>query len=150
VPRLSGNQQHPDPTRTRGLRYEFTTKHHGGDRNASCWVLELTLPEEFDIFDDADAGDFFDDDGNLYGLKRDTEEGGLCFIGEWMEQIAEFPVQRDGAVWHGYPCYPLKEHGPENRRGDKGRPAREVFRNLYRSLALTKQECKRLSKGDHV
>lgn len=149
MPTLANIVDHPLPTQKTGFLYIFTPKHHGADKGASCWLPELPLEREFSIFDAADQHEIADDAGNLYGLSR-SEEGGLHYLGIWFEQLAEFPFQEPGAKWHGYPSYPLKDVGPENRRGDKCKPAKEVFKKMYRAILISAQERKRLSKGDHV
>ena len=140
---------HPTTPRHKKRQYQFTPKHHGGDPGAACWLVELTFDEEFSVFDDADYGESCDDDGNLYGVKK-TDEGGLRYLGTWNQQVAEFPVARDGEPWHGYPLWPLNQLAPENRRGEKMRPDKIVFDRLRRANLISKQQRKRLMKGDEV
>jgi len=149
LPTLANMVDHPNPTQRSGFLYSFTPKHHGADKGASCWLPRLPLEREFAIFDEADLHEIADDAGNYYGFSR-SEDGGLLQIGLWFEQLAEFPFQDPEARWHGYPSYPLKGIGPENRRGDKCKPAKEVFEKMYRGMLISAQERKRLSKGDHV
>jgi hypothetical protein len=49
-----------------------------------------------------------------------------------------------------YPLWPVKELGPQNRRGEKFRPPREVFLKMEAVGLITKQQRKRLIKGDHA
>ncbi len=51
MPTLATIALHNARTRRSELAYQFTPKHHGGDRNATQWLPELTLGEEFAIFD---------------------------------------------------------------------------------------------------
>jgi hypothetical protein len=148
MPRIIEIEVHPTQTRVNGRQYQFTPKHHGGEAGASCWIEELTREEEFRIFDDADAEAIHDDEGNHYGVARIAEEEGLRVIGTWSQQMAEFPVCEDGQPWHGYPCWPLNEMSPENRRGEKMRPAKEVFRKMCKAGLINRRESKRLMKGD--
>ena len=147
---------HPSSTVRRGLRYEFTPKHHGADSDAACWLTELGLDEEFAIFDRADGIEevegtdprqIADEAGNLYGYEL-IPDGTMRVIGTWYQQLAEFPVQVDGAIWHGYPIWPLKnELAPENRRGEKCRPTTRVFDRLLEIGVITRQQRKRLGNG---
>jgi hypothetical protein len=130
-------------------QYQFTPKHHGADNTAAQWLPELSLDEEFAIFDTADEHDLSDDDGRLYGVQRD-EEDSLRYIGIWHEQVAEFPLAREGEAWHGYPLYPLVDEGPDNRRGQKLRPATIVFRKMVDAGLITRSQRRRLMKGDHA
>lgn len=117
------DHEHPQPTRRSGFRYLFTAKHHGGGPDdAARWSPEINEDDEFRVFDDADAFEFTDDQGRLYGILRD--EGGLRDLGTWRQQIAEFPFAREGMPWHGYPLWPVSEMAPENRRGEKFRPSK--------------------------
>ncbi len=136
-------------TQRSGLEYELTPKHHGTDPGAARWLPELTAEEEFLVFDSADLHDISDERRWLYGVLRiDTEE--LRFLGTWNQQLAEFPFADEGCAWHGYPLYPLKDQGPENRRGQEGRPSKVVFEKMVQEGLLSKREKKRLMKGDHA
>lgn len=137
---------HPTPTDENHRRYQFTPKHHGADPGAACWLLELTFDEEFVVFNNADRLSVCDDDGNYYGVSR-SGEGELRCLGTWNQQLAKFPVARDGENWHGYPLLPLGEMGPENRRGEKSRPAKVVFERLRQGGLITQRERKRLMRG---
>lgn len=148
----SGQQEviHPDLTRRSQYRYMFTVKHHGGGPpDAACWSSLVSQDEEFSVFDGADFHEITAEDGSLYGVLRANDEG-LRYLGTWNQQLAEFPYARESVAWHGYPLYPLKGLGPENRRGDKLRPPKEVFQKMERAGLITKRERKRLFKGDHV
>ena len=99
-------------------------------------------------FNTADVHELSDDDGRLYGVQPDGEA--LLHIGKWDEQLAEFPYAQEGEAWHGYPAYPLVEAGPENRRGQKGRPGMVVFDKLISAGLITVRQKRRLLKGDHA
>jgi hypothetical protein len=122
---------------------------HGGSGDAACWLPEISEDSEFRVFDDADAFELADDRGWLYGILRD-DEGGLRDLGTWHQQIAEFPFAREGTPWHGYPLWPVNETAPDNRRGEKHRPSREVLDKMVAAGILTQRQKRRLMKGDHV
>jgi hypothetical protein len=105
--------------------------------------------EEFAVFDGADESELADEDGNLYGILREGGEG-LRYLGTWQQQIAEFPFAREGNPWHGYPLWPLKGLGPENRRGEKFRPEKEVFTRMVQAGLITTRERRRLLKGEYA
>ena len=138
---------HPIPTRRSSHVYLFYVKHHGGALNASQWSVDRE--EEFAVFDSADQHDFSDERGWLYGIGRDAE-GEIQDLGIWGQQVAEFPFARPDERWHGYPHWPLKEFGPQNRKGERCRPNKEVFLKMEAANVLTPQERKRLYKGDHA
>jgi hypothetical protein len=81
---------------------------------------------------------------------RPNGDEGLGYLGTWNQQVAEFPVAREGEAWHGYPLYPLKELGPENRRGEKHRPKNVVFDKMVRAGLITPRQRRRLLKGDYA
>jgi hypothetical protein len=118
----------------------------------------MTLDEEFAIFDRADGivvearednRQVADEDGNLYGYEP-LENGSLRELGTWHQQIAEFPVQGENAVWHGYPLYPVADFGPENYQGQKCRPAKEVIDRMVELGDITPAQRKKLKKGDWI
>jgi hypothetical protein len=149
MPTLSTVVVHGTLTARSHYQYQFTPKHHGADPNAAQWLPSLSLEEEFSIFDGADEHELSDEDANFYGVLPDGE-GGLRHIGSWNQQVAEFPVAREGEAWHGYPLYPLVELGPANRRGQKGRPAPAVFGQMVQTGLITPSQRRRLMKGDHA
>ncbi len=112
---------HPDATTgPRNIRYYFSPKHHGRrGTDAATWLESITRPEEFSIIEEADLQNLADSDGNLYGVLR-AVNGTLRYLGIWNEEMAEFPVQRAGEPWHGYPNYPWWKWG---RRIAGGRSA---------------------------
>lgn len=138
---------HPVPTRN-GKRYLFSGKHHGGDRNAAQWLPTLSHDEEFTVFDTADFHDI-SDEGWLYGV-RIGPRGDVLELGTWGQQIAEFPFARDNEAWHGYPLWPLKVAGPPNRKGEKHRPAKNVFLKMEAEGLIDTRDRRCLQKGDHA
>lgn len=130
------------------FRYQFTPKHHGGDAEASQWDPSLRLDEEFEVFNLADWHYLSDERGWMYGIRRLGNE--LQDLGTWAQQVAEFPSARSGEAWHGYPIWAINELAPSNRRGQKMCPDKEVFAKMEDAGLLTKQQRKRLLKGDHV
>jgi hypothetical protein len=148
MPTLAEVIVHGRETTRSGYRYQFTPKHHGQHPSAAQWLPALTLDEEFAIFDTADEHELSDEEGNLYGGQREGDS--LRYIGTWHEQVAEFPFAREGEPWHGYPVYPLVDEGPENRRGDRSRPAGTVFSKMVHAGLINRSQRRRLMKGDHV
>src|SRR5438067_1620202 len=126
MPTLATVAVHAEVTGRSGYQYQFTPKHHGADPGAAQWLPDLTLAEEFAVFNAADQHDLSDDDGRLYGVQPDDGDG-LRYLGTWNQQVAEFPVAREGEAWHGYPLYPVSELAPQDRQGEKYRPAKAVF-----------------------
>jgi hypothetical protein len=149
MPTLATVILHDTVTNRSHYQYQFTPKHHGADANAAQWLPSLSLEEEFAVFDAADEHEISDDLGRLYGVQADGEDG-LRYLGTWNQQVAEFPRAREGEAWHGYPLYPLKELGPEDRRGEKNRPAKEVFDGLVHAGLITLRQRRRLMKGDYA
>jgi hypothetical protein len=152
--------EHTATTKHRGLRYIFTAKHHGSDASGSCWTPALSLAEEFALFDRADGvqdanGVYLgvaDRDGNLYGYERLLGPGlHLRELGIWGQQLAEYPTQKAGMPWHGYPIWPitppphLTQYG-----GHRCRPNKEVFVRMEELGHIDAAQKKRLSKGDFI
>jgi len=108
----------------------------------------LSPDSEFAVFDDADWFEVTDDGGWLYCVLRDGEE--LLDLGTWAQQIAEFPFSREGQPWHGYPIWSVNHDAPENRSGEKMRPAKAVFSRLEAVGLITARQRKRLWRGDHA
>ena len=144
----TSNPIHPVRTRT-GKQYLFSDKHHGLVPDAAQWLRNLSREDEFAIFVTADNLELSDDRGRLYGLRRNPE-GRILKLGTRDEQVAEFPFARRNEPWHGYPIYPLREAGPENRQGEKHRPSRDVFLKMVAAGLLQISQMKRLMKGHHV
>jgi hypothetical protein len=161
VPSVQTDTNHGTLTARRRLTYVFTPKHHGGDGIASCWQTELPLADEFAIFDRADgvvvqppADDqqVADCDGNVYGYEvMATGLQRLREIGTWHQQLAEFPIQKPGAAWHGYPIWPIdQEVAPKKHWGMKHRPEPEVFDRMVALGDIDEGQRKRLKKGDWI
>jgi hypothetical protein len=145
----SVGETHAERTR-KEKSYFFYIKHHRPeDQSNSQWSPEVTQAEEFAIFDDADWHDFLDERQWLYGIQR-VSESQVRTLGTWGQQMAEFPHARENESWHGYPLWPLRVQGPENRRGDVGRPSRAVFLRMEAVGRLTPAERKRLFGGKHI
>ena len=145
MPTLSTIVLHERRTNRSGYQYQFTPKHHGADGEAAQWLPELSLPDEFGVFDLADEHDFSDPDGNLYGVLRENDE--LEILGTAEQLIAKFPTAREDQHWHGYPAWPIKDVLPDNRRGEKMRPAKAVFDRMMTVGLLNEQQARRLRKG---
>ena len=142
---------HPVPSRVSGYRHQFYDKHHGrGAPDVARWLPEMSEDEEFAVFDTADANGISDERGWLYGVRPRYDDGEIPDLGTWGQQIAEFPHARPNETWHGYPLWPLVEAGPDNRRGEKSRPPKDVFLRMEVAEMLTRRERKRLQKGDHL
>lgn len=141
--------EHPEPTRRNRYRYLFSNKHHGaGSSSDARWQEDLSGDEEFSIFDNADWFEIVDESGWLYGVL--SEAGELRVLGTWNQQIAEFPLAREGTPWHGYPIWAVNHAAPDNRKGVKMRPSKQVFMSLEAAGLITGRQRKRLWKGDHA
>ncbi len=99
----------------------------------------------------ADNRQVADASGNLYGYEVLIEGNQhLREIGNWDQQMAEFPVQEDGSNWHGYPIWPVGPLTPENYRGQRCRPSADVFDRMVQIGDITPAQRKRLKKGDSI
>jgi hypothetical protein len=139
---------HPVPAIVgdREYRYQFYTKHRGGDLRAAQWSVSQDV--EFDVFNLAVLNDLSDERGNFYGVSRDFDGDDLLELGTWGQQVAEFPLARVNESWHGYPSWPVDDDGPQNRRGQEFRPSKEVFNKMESQGIISKKERRRLDKGD--
>ncbi len=149
MPTLATVVVHEALTERGRYQYQFTPKHHGADPGAAQWLPELTLDEEFTVFDTADLHEVADEDGRLYGVQQ-LPDGSLRDLGTWSEQVAEFPVASEGTPWHGYPLWAISPGGPTNRAAEKMKPAKAVFQRMEAAGLITKRQRKRLQKGDHA
>ena len=149
MPTLATVEVHAEVTGRSGYRYQFTPRHHGAAADAAQWLPSLSLAEEFAVFNAADRHELSDDEGRLYGVQPDGDDG-LRYLGTWNQQIAEFPLARDGEAWHGYSLYPVNASASPNRQGEKSRPDKVVFDRMVRAGIITRRQRKRLMKGDHV
>jgi hypothetical protein len=151
MPIVQTNTEHPQRTRRNQLRYQFTTKHHGGPGSKgdqAQWIDSLTFAEEFSIFDDTDFFEILDAKGNLYGVMREPN-GDLRDIGTRQEQLAKFQRPRSGP-WHGYPCWVINKSGRSNRRKQKMFPPKQVFHLLQMAGLISEEQRDRLKRGDHA
>lgn len=159
MPNVHVDRPHPARTARRQLEYVFTPKHHGGDAQASCWLERLSFDDEFAIFDradgrtvslDQDDEQVADSEGNLYGYEA-TPDGSLRELGTWHQQMAEFPVQRDGSPWHGYPIWPIDSSAAPTRfGGHRCRPHKSVFARMEELGHITPGQRNRLGRGDWI
>jgi hypothetical protein len=148
VPVVQANFEHDVETTRRNLTYVFTPKHHGGSATASCWDLAMSFDDEFEIFDRAD-GIIAPPAGNVYGYTV-LADGSLAELGTWYQQLAEFPAQASGAVWHGYPIWPIGPMAPQNLQGHRCRPDSSVFDRMRDLGHINDAQRKMLKKGENV
>ena len=144
---MASEPEHPQVTRRSKYRYCFVSKHHGGGSSGDAtWTA--TQDEEFSVFDTADFLEVCDDDGWYYGVL--PIDGELRDIGTWAQQMAEFPKASLGSPWHGYPIWAVNDDAPENRSSEKMRPSKTIFEKMEKVGLISKQQRKRLWKGDHA
>ena len=139
---------HPQETRRSNYQYCFTSKHHGGGGpDDARW--SISLDQEFLIFDVADQLEVHDDDQNYFGIL--PVDGILADIGTWTQQLAECPRASVGSPWHGYPLWAINHSAaPSNRTSARSRPSKAVFEKLEVVGLISKQQRKRLYKGEHA
>ena len=107
---------HPKPTRLSSFRYCFFTAHHGrGAPDDAQWVENLSLDDEFAIFDLSDWHKLSDEKGHYYGLRR-SDDGMILTLGTDGEQIAKFWNPLNNNPTHGFPLLPVAADGPANRK----------------------------------
>ena len=140
--------EHPTRTRRSSYRYTFTARHHGGDKSAAMWAMEITRDAEFSIFDGADFWEIADGRGWLYGVLLNGDE--LSSIGTRDEQVAEFQPGAEGEPWHGYPKWVVNKLGPANRRKPHCCPEKQVFDRMVDVSLITAIQRKRLLTGRHA
>lgn len=146
---MATDHEHPEVTRRSEYRYLFTAKHHGaGSPTDARWLGIITDDEEFGVFDEADWHEVTDTEGWLFGVF--PEDGELRDLGTWSQQVATFPRAREGQPWHGFPQWALNDAAPDNRKGEKMRPEKQVFQKLESVGLITARQRKRLWKGDHA
>jgi len=150
-----GNEEYPGPihgaaTRRSNYRYFFHPKHHRNVPSSDAqWLLEpeLTLAQEFNVFDLADLHILADQHGNLYGTRPKNGDGALPTLGNRGEQVAIFPMTRPPRAWHGYPIWPIEVVRDSNRR----RPVPgEVLNRMLELELITANERSRLKAGKHI
>lgn len=147
---------HPERTKRSGHTYFFYEKHHGnGAPGASVWIHSLSEPQEFGIFNQADEFELADDRGNLYGLWI-GEGGEIKILGTAGQLVAKFPVADPGQPWHGFPLWPLKKEGRNDRNRNeeqlrKERPfPKEILIKMEAKGMLTPSQRKRLPRGKRL
>jgi hypothetical protein len=136
-------------TTSSGKRYLFHPKHHGHvSPDDACWHPSITRDFEFAIFEESDRRELSDEQGNLYGIRRD-EAGKFITLGTRLEQVARFWMPSAGSPWHGYPLWPL--NNKELNRGTQPyRPPKVVLEKMETQGIITRPQVKRLMKGDHI
>lgn len=98
---------HPDglvfgPTAS-GKSYLSMFDHRGRNRAKSWWADDVSPPDEYAIFEQADTLDRCDTSGHYWGV-RDASGTRLGTRGE---RLAKFPHNAVAVVpWHGYPVSP--------------------------------------------
>jgi hypothetical protein len=93
-----------------GRMYLSTYEHRGRNRVKSRWADDLDPPEEYSIFDRADASDHSDSNGHFWGI-RDPPG---AVLGTRGERLAKFPFNAVPAVpWHGFPVSPASGRASE-------------------------------------
>jgi hypothetical protein len=100
MPRLTENVIYELVTRRSGFQYLFTTKHHGGDAGASCWLPALSLAEEFVVFDDADGHGLADDEGSCTRFDR-TAKAAFTSSASGMNRWRSSPSPRTASLGTG-------------------------------------------------
>ena len=144
---MASDPVHPEVTRRNKYRYCFTSKHHGGGSSEDAeWGI--SRDDEFAVFDSADFFEVCEADGWHYGVL--SVDGDLRDIGSWQQQVAEFPKASPGNPWHGYPLWAVNEEAPPNRSAQKMRPSKVIFTKMEAAGLITKQQRKRLFKGQHA
>src|SRR5205814_1719670 len=107
MPALQQNIVPPQQTATSHYEYEFTVKHHTPQNTrAAQWDPNLTLQQEFSVFDLADEHTLADQAGNLYGILR-LAKSKLIKLGTASQCVAKFWLPNSGNAWHGFPAWPL-------------------------------------------
>ncbi len=137
---------HPQRTRRSGYEYFFYDKHHKpGYSEDAQWLRDMTEAEEFAVFDLADLHEISNEKGDLYGLRLDAE-GTIMALGTRGEQVAEFPVAREGHAWHGYPAWPIMWLDRDEKKRKYPAP-REALDKMQDAGLITESQGKRLARG---
>jgi hypothetical protein len=140
---------HPQRTQRSGYEYFFYDKHHqSGYSEDAQWLPDLTHAEEFAVFDLADLHEISNEKGDLYGLHLDAE-GAVMVLGTREEQVAEFPVAREGHAWHGYPAWPIMRLDRDKKERKYPAP-REALAKMQEAGLITESQRKRLARGKHA
>lgn len=136
------------PTANGELRYKWTHKHHGGGKSDdSRWAEDLSIHEEFGVFDEA-VGRAVAVKGHFYGVMRQGKR--LRTLGTWDQQVAKFPRTLPPHPWHGYPVYPVVSSAPQCHQGDVNKPSNAVFELMAESGMISETQKQRLKSGRHL
>jgi hypothetical protein len=153
VEECTGKKVFSEKTTNRQLSYCFTRKHHGGGSPGdSCWLPGLPEPEEFEVFNMADANDLADEDNNLYGVRIRTVGAtrDILELGRWHEMIARFWEPPNQDHWHGHPVWLVSEDAPDSLRKRKKCPPQRVFDRIVERGIMKQREACRLKLGKHL
>ena len=126
MPSVQNDTPHPVRTARRGLTYQITPKHHGGNANASCWLTTITFAEEFSIFDRADGIVVQVPVRMTDNSRRRRQPLRLRDIGgckSTSSGTGDFNILADlhstdwCRSWHGYPIWPISPIAPPQFQG---------------------------------
>jgi hypothetical protein len=142
---------HTEVSERSGFRYFFYDKHHGrGGPEVAQWATDVSNDEEFGIFDQADLHEIRDNRGNLYGLRVVPGPAGeILYLGTLRQQVAKFPIAREGTPWHGYPLAPL-EHRPKVPQPPPRALPNDALQRMVEVGLLDNRQRKRLLKGRNI
>jgi hypothetical protein len=139
---------HPVKT-LRGRTLKFTDKHHHcGKSDHGCWRKSITRDIEFSLFQDAETGDYSDDDGNLYNVHKKGEE--FIEIGTRHELLAIFWNPKSPVEWHGHPIWPIKTKDPLNRKNEEYKPSKAVMQRMVKQGRISERDADRMRRGEHT
>ena len=149
--RTREDQDHwPHLTNPHNYRYYFHPKHHGaGSSTDSRWKPDISKAEEFSIFELAAPLDLCDNEGNLYNVRKASDDEFLE-LGIFHEQIARFWKPSGSEAWHGHPLWPVETDSFTNRSTQKCRPEKAVFDRFIERGVLNRWQCDRLRSGKHI
>jgi hypothetical protein len=119
---------------SKGKMYVSTMAHRGhrSRRQKSRW--SIPPKDEFALFDESDANDWYSPNGHLWN--RGDDEGRRQ-LGERGERLAKFPKARRGVPWHGYPVSPRFD-------GPRGRPDDDLIERWVEDKTITRTFARRL------
>lgn len=132
----------------KGHGYEFTDKHHGHPKgDHACWSSDIARDTEFEMFQEAETGEFHDDDANLYNVLLDGEA--YIEIGTRSELLAIFWNPHSASDWHGHPMWPIKTRGAFNRKNEQYRPPKEAIQKMVTKDKISQRDANRILRGDY-
>jgi hypothetical protein len=142
---------HTELSQRSGHSYFFYDEHHGrGGPEAARWAPNVSDDGEFGIFDQADFHQLSDQRGNLYGISVGPGAvGEVRYLGALKQQVAKFPIAREGTPWHGYPLAPLENSLDFPRPPERALPNEALLRMVEVEL-LDNRQRKRLLKGRNI